>query len=428
MLTVNDRRELIQDYYRTAEMQVTDLPRRELAVMGLDGRILRHQQKDTHEELTTWLIQQAPKAFYASLAVYLDPENKSNKFDERKTTICQECGQSWKLQEGKRVDNEACPNCKTRNASGITSTKDFKGQDLAFDIDYGDIPGADKRSPSENLGAASLSTFNLFTILTEDLGISRDDILITFSGGKGFHVRVMNTGLRPLDEKARRSLIDYVSGYNFKLMDFVKEVANFQAKPSWHLKGFESGWGKRFNESVAYFVGLSTRDNDDFEKACTMYWPWFEDKDKYGTKKMQASMKLMAAFKKSCAENKGILTGGDLRKLEDTHAKRLLSLSLARSRLRYACFVDKRVTADKARILRVPGSLHGGKGMVCCVVPTVEHLKNLDWVLELQAEVLGDHEVHVSIKHVSNTYYGVFEPGEHRVPYHQAIAILCAQV
>ena len=102
-------------------------------------------------------------------------------------------------------------------------------------------------------------------------------------------------------------------------------------------------------------------------------------------------------------------------------------IALARTRLRYASFVDRRVTADKARVLRVPGSLHGGSGLVCCKVPSLDHLKDMSWILDLQKELLGDEEVEVSISKVANTYYGVFEPGEYKVSKHIAYAMLCNQ-
>ena len=51
----------------------------------------------------------------------------------------------------------------------------------------------------------------------------------------------------------------------------------------------------------------------------------------------------------------------------------------------------------------------------------------MSWVLDLQKELLGDEEVEVSISKVANTYYGVYEPGEHKVPKHIAYALLCSQ-
>ncbi len=127
---------------------------------------------------------------------------------------------------------------------------------LAFDIDYGDIPGYKKRSPKENLGAAARSTINLVNLLTKDLGFDQQSIHITFSGQKGFHIRVA-TDNHPLfshhaatDEFVRKTLINYVSGYSFKPMDFLLVTAHAHSANTWHLKNYSSGWGKRFNESI----------------------------------------------------------------------------------------------------------------------------------------------------------------------------------
>ena len=142
--------------------------------------------------------------------------------------------------------------------------------DLAFDIDYGDIPGADLRDPKENLEATARSTLNLANLLVSDLGFDYSDLDITFSGKKGFHIRVKLEG-HPLfsdsaqqDESVRRALISYVSGNDFSPMDFILVRAHAQGANSWHLKGFESGWGKRFNESVEYLLKAATSGH--FEK------------------------------------------------------------------------------------------------------------------------------------------------------------------
>ena len=192
------------------------------------------------------------------------------------------------------------------------------------------------------------------------------------------------------------------------------------------MKGFESGWGKRFNESVEYLLKAATSGH--FEKILEIYSPWYTDKKRYGTKKSLPSTKVIEGFRAECYEHgQSIMTGGDIRQMRDADAKRLLSFALARTILRHGAFVDTKVTADKARVLRIPGSLHGGSGLVCCKVPSLEHLKDMSWVLDLQKEKLGDEEVDVSISRVANTYYGVYEPGEHKVPKYIAYALLCSQ-
>tara|TARA_B100001094_G_scaffold39497_2_gene34006 strand:- start:15750 stop:17042 length:1293 start_codon:yes stop_codon:yes gene_type:complete len=430
MLRKEDLLSLFREYYETAKLDIDNIPRREIAFLTWDSRMIRHQAHNDLESIRALAKKRAPKAVYASLSHYLDPSHRPPKELDSKTTSCQECGHDYKSDKPK----SSCPSCGVENEKANVNTKDRRAMDLAFDIDYGDIPGADKRSPKENLGAAARSTVNLVNILSKDFGFDHSDMKITFSGKKGFHIRVDSSN-HPLfsqrnktDESVRKSLIQYVGGYDFNPMDFIKVEAHAQSANTWHLKAFESGWGKRFNESIEYFLKLASKDEEIFTNALGMYTPWYTDKKRYGTKKSLPSQKVIGGFRKACNDyREKIMKGGDMRQMKDADAKRLLAFALSRTVLRYGAFVDKRVTADKARVLRIPGSLHGGSGMVCCEVPSLKHLSDMSWVLDLQKELLGDEEVEVSISKVANTYYGVYEPGEHKVPKHIAYALLCSQ-
>lgn len=430
MLTRRDLRYIISDYYKTADLEVGEVPRREFALLGFDGFMTRHQAFNTVEEVCKRASEDYPVALYASLSLYLDPAARNPKNTNRGLN-CQECGHSWKEEERFKGSTlrAVCPECHTVCGRQDTTKKDRRGQDLAFDIDYGDIPNTADMSPTQQLGAAARSTYNLYQLLTNDFGISSEDILITFSGGKGFHVRVMGEEYLNLSEKARKSLISYVSGYDFKPTDFIKVTAMGMGGNTWSLKPHKGGWVLRFNNSVSYFLTLSKGNYEDFKKMVHMHWPWHEDKKNYGKKKNLPSEQVMTGFYEACKEHAdSILKGGDIRQMKDTNAKRLLSVSLARARNLHASFVDRVVTADKARILRIPGSLHGKKGMVCCKVPSPEDLKNgLSVIFDMQRKALGEEETEIEIRHVSNTYYGVYEPGVHVLPRYKAIAALCAQ-
>jgi len=429
MLTRESLRGLVKDYYATANLSLDNIPRREIAFLTWDNRMLRHQGHTDEESILNFAVRQTPKAIYASLSQYLDPTHRVPKGTDRKGIDCQECGEPYKSDNS----TAPCPQCGTENEKADINSKDRRAMTLAFDIDYGDIPGSKEKSPKENLGAAARSTSNLITLLTTDLGFDESDLLITFSGKKGFHVRA-NTDGHPLfdsktqvDESIRKALLNYVSGYDFNPTDFIFVRAHSQSANTWHLKGYESGWGQRFNESIQYILSAAN-NKETFEQVLNLYAPWYTDKARYGIKKALPSPKVMEGFRQACLKHRtAILKGGNLRAMKDSEAKRLFTFSLTRARLRYAAFVDKVVTADKARVLRIPGSIHGASGMVCCEVPDPEHLNDMGWVLSLQGELLGTEEVEVSITKVANTYYGIFEPGEHKVPKHIAIAMLCAQ-
>jgi DNA primase small subunit len=420
---------LCREYYGKAELSIDNVPRREFAFLTWDGRMIRHQSHNSTDSIIDFAKKRAPKAIYASLSQYLDPSYRPPKDIDIKTIDCQECGESYSSNK----QSVPCPSCGTLNERANVNAKDRRAQTLAFDIDYGDIPGAETRTPRENLGAAAKSTVNLVTILVKDFGFDYSDFEITFSGMKGFHIRVNTShGLfsdkASSDEAVRKSLINYVAGYDFNTMDFIRINAHHHGANTWHLKAYESGWGYRFNQSIEYLLKAANADMENFTKILSLYTPWYEDKKRKGTKKTLPSQKVIEGFRAACNENRdSILKGGNIRQMKDAEANRLLSFALARTRLRHAAFVDRRVTADKARVLRIPGSLHGGSGMVCCKVPSIQHLTDMSWVLDLQKELLGDEEVEVSISKTANTYYGVYEPGEHKVSKHIAYALLCSQ-
>ena len=124
-------------------------------------------------------------------------------------------------------------------------------------------------------------------------------------------------------------------------MDFILVRAHAQGANSWHLKGFESGWGKRFNESVEYLLKAATSGH--FEKILEIYSPWYTDKKRYGTKKTLPSTKVIEGFRAECNEHgQSIMTGGDIRQMKDADAKRLLSFALARTILRHGAFCGQK--------------------------------------------------------------------------------------
>jgi DNA primase small subunit len=52
----------------------------------------------------------------------------------------------------------------------------------------------------------------LIEILTDELGMLRDDIHVYFSGNNGFHIQVNDNAYVPLDSQARSDLVGYLSG------------------------------------------------------------------------------------------------------------------------------------------------------------------------------------------------------------------------
>ena len=79
MLTKGDLLKLVREYYGGAEMSVSSIPRREMAFLTWDNRMVRHQAFNNEKDLQDAVVKKAPKAVYASLSKYLDPSHRTPK-------------------------------------------------------------------------------------------------------------------------------------------------------------------------------------------------------------------------------------------------------------------------------------------------------------------------------------------------------------
>jgi DNA primase small subunit len=88
----------------------------------------------------------------------------------------------------------------------------FEGADLIFDIDSDHLPGGDSMEYNEmiNHGYEEIKKLTM-EILLNEFAISERNIMITFSGKRGFHIHINDPLYIPLLSKERKSLSSYVS-------------------------------------------------------------------------------------------------------------------------------------------------------------------------------------------------------------------------
>ena len=61
-------------------------------------------------------------------------------------------------------------------------------------------------------------------VLLGDFGLDESDLLITFSGGRGYHVHVRTPGVLSLPSGARRELSDYMTGKGLNLKNVLDDA------------------------------------------------------------------------------------------------------------------------------------------------------------------------------------------------------------
>jgi len=308
-------KEKFKEYYKNADILLP--PRfssREWGFLSWGGGIMnRHVKFTTQKEVLDYLSRVAPAHSYHSVAYYEDPG--------RNTMI----------------------------------DKKWQGADLIFDLDADHLPEMEdvkkgKITFSQLMEFIREQTYRLVNdVLLGDFGLNEKDLLITFSGGRGYHVHVRTATVLTLPSGARRELADYMTGKGLnsnQLLDdagYTREVPvrgkgierknlGFEKLPSVKSKGWRGIIARHIHKTIE---NLRQLNNDDRKKATKSLGIIINDSE----------------FEK---ENDELFN-----MLGKSFKKKLVRLSLKEA----AIYPDEPVTGDVHRLIRLPGSLHGGSGL-----------------------------------------------------------------
>lgn len=252
-----------------------------------------------------------------------------------------------------------------RPAAPTMEEKDWMGAELIFDLDADHLKDADKMTYDEMLLRIREEMVNLVdSFLMGDLGFSEDQIQLTFSGGRGYHAHIMSPDVLILGAHERRELVDYIT-YNGIDIDWVFPVER-EAMSSAVVHGQtrvnvserraipdaeEGGWKRRMRHGLEEVV----------EDICTM--------DLKSLKKTYPSMKNMSqqTFTNVQTRVKGsrnaMFERNNMGMLPKTTQDTLIRIMQEDKAPSMSGEVDKPVTPDIKRLIRLPGSVHGKTGL-----------------------------------------------------------------
>jgi DNA primase small subunit len=233
--------------------------------------------------------------------------------------------------------------------------KGWRGADLVFDLDADHLPSIDAEAASyaEMLDACKDALERLLDILQTDFGYSDDELLVVFSGGRGYHVHVRDPDLRDLDSAARREIVDYVRAIDLDPDDLIRIVQH--AGTTRREIPTEGGWGRRVHRELVGFTNrLRTMDEEE---------AMAELMELNGIGEGRATTILGAVQRNpdAVAEGNVEVGGPGLRRLVKAIATRVMTTQTAP--------IDEPVTTDVRRLIRLPGSIHGGSGLVVTPIP-----------------------------------------------------------
>ncbi|MFP4175096.1 MAG: DNA primase catalytic subunit PriS [Halobacteriales archaeon] len=282
---------------------------REWAFVSFGGGMVRHKSLLDLGSLNAWLADTKPQHVYYSSARYERPE------------------------------------------ASAMSDKGWKGADLIFDLDADHLRDASPDDTyAEMLAKCKDALLNLLSFVEGDLGFQ--DTLVVFSGGRGYHIHVYDDRVQSLGSDARREIVDYVKGTGFRAeYAFSSETAagDYGRETPTTLSRLRGGaWSDRIRDwLVGYAEEVASMDDDEAVAHLRGY-------DNVGKKKAN---KLLEVFR----DRRDEIASGNLDVARG--ARGFWETLLRRAVDETSAETDEPVTTDTRRLIRLPGSLHGGTGL-----------------------------------------------------------------
>ena len=361
--------------------------------------MVRHKGFTRAGDLKEFIKKIVPSNVYYSAAYYSLPEAKMEEkgwlgsdlfFDIDADHIPTECN--------KEHDVWACRKCGLKG-KGLAPTKCPNCGNESFE---------EKTWPCEVcLEAARMETIKLIDMLTEDLGFSIKDIKCSFSGHRGYHVKVENEDIIKLDSTARKEIVDYVTGIGIDaIFHGLEEIGSGRTRMLIGPTLDDPGWrGRAAKGTYEFLLTASAKDLKKLGLKRNVIEEIIANRDM-----------ILESWETSGPWNmiKGLGLEGWRRIVN-----RGIELQSAK--------VDTVVTVDIHRLIRLPGSLHGKTGLLKISFPTNE-IESFDPLKEAVAFKEGEAKIYVEEApkfRLGEEIFGPFKNQTVNLPLSAALFLLC---
>ncbi len=316
---------LLSEYYRNSRAYFPDrIGEREFGIGDLERKIaFRHISFKSEDDLRRYVIANAPPYVSCSAAYYRFPAGRP------------------------------------------MSVKGWEGSELVFDLDANDMHlDCQKQHGSswvcsncfESVKAETLKLIEDFLI--PDFGFSEKEILVNFSGNRGYHVHIKSEVVMKLDSDARKEISDYIAGHGIDFSQFFAEE-RLRGSRIQKLVGpriDEKGW--RGKVARKFVKSLNTSS---------------EELERMGIEKPIAKR----LYGKRALIEMGIRMGNWDMVYIKNKADFWKSI-IERQAVAQSDKIDKNVTNDPSHMVRLAGSVHGGSGLVARKMSVYKNLGRFD--------------------------------------------------
>ncbi|MDW5561654.1 MAG: DNA primase small subunit PriS [Methanomassiliicoccus sp.] len=280
--------------------------------------------------------------------------------------------------------------------------KKWMGADLIFDLDADHVKGAESMTYRDMLARIKVELLRLIDdFLMGDLGFDASHLRIVFSGGRGYHIHVMDARLTGLRSHERREIVDYIAGTDLNLEWVFPE----RTTASREIRGIvqeskvrsmpppsSGGWRRRMRHGMQWLVEeMRSRDLPDLRARLPVL---------SGASDAIIEGMLKDLYTKSGARDGAdrMLSGNALSSFSDRrHLDLFLKLMNEEVRPRFSAEIDEPVTSDIKRLIRLPWSLHGKTGLRVTPMDR-EELDQFDPLRDAVPSLYPDRPVEVFVR------------------------------
>jgi len=302
-------------------------------------------------------------------------------------------------------------------SANTMSDKTWRSSDLVFDLDADHLPSVTlgEDSYGEMLAKCKDALLRLLDFLERDFGF--EELTVVFSGGRGYHVHVRDENIQTLERDSRREIVDYVRGMGLEFEALVESeavggTAGRKSPAQKRMLSTAGGWSARAHGHLLSTVeGLLAMDEADALARLQEY---------EGIGEGKATAALNAA-----RDNFDRLEAGNI----DVHPAffQLAQLLAADVVTEQQAPIDEPVTTDTNRLIRLPGSLHGGSGLAVRRIDRDE-IDQFDPLSDAVPETFVGHEITVEVTDPGPVSLRgdsfTLEAGEHSVPEYVGVFLM----
>lgn len=291
------------------------------------------------------------------------------------------------------------------------SEKTWRSSDLIFDLDADHLPSVTlgEDSYAQMLEKCKDALVRLLDFLDRDFGF--EDMTVAFSGGRGYHVHVRDDGVQDLDRESRREIVDYVRGIG--LDPDTLQRTEMRGNVTARVIPTEGGWGRRVHQRLLSFI--DELESLDDEAAVDRL------QDLEGIGEGRANTIYGAIRENRAAIEAGNLEAGGVG--IRTLVKTLVHETVADENAP----IDEPVTTDTNRLIRLPGTLHGGSGLAVKRLDR-EELADFDPLVDAVPETFTNHEIAVEVTEGGAVELGgdsfTLQEGEQVVPEYLGVFLM----